>query len=279
MDKVAYYKEYIYKEASAWKDHLGQLSRAGVQRLRKSGILDYGKELKGLMKGTDNIIKSVGGKAYTYGKNISDKGLDELGAKVSKHFGSHDSQSISALQNAIHEQNNLGNGFFSLIHPKPTVIKGQLDRKKSAKLLNLGDGMPRRKFHQKYLEAVLNRHEANEAKHGARLIKSNKTSRLATVDGVRVPTTHFQSHMTPRVLTDESVDVAKAPGRVKSFMRYLRSSTHEMDQLSDRHFDYGIASKFNSKASRHLENLENKAKSRPASYYEKNIKGYKQRWY
>ena len=243
MDKIAMYKEEIEKQASrAWKRNFSE----GIRKeLVSKGILDYGKELNGLNKGTDNIIKhhkGIGG--YFSPDQAKEKLIDDIkNTKMLQKSVGLSGASLEQIGDDFKQNIKNTNGFITYTGNKHrVVVKGKLQ--KGNDIDTLMGGIPRRKLHQKYLEGIMNRHEANELSYGANSFKSNKNS-IPVIDS-RIAHGTFSSHMSPKVLGAESANAAIAPKIVKDKLTKVRTDIGEKDYLKNRFgFEYGDSGKYN----------------------------------
>lgn len=246
MNKVAYFKEEIYKTAArAWKKHLGDIGEEGVNKLINSGIFDRGKELKGLKKGTDKILGKNNAKLYRkaepaagqVAKKTWERFLDTVDPKELSDTdiwapGELLETMTEAKRTMMNQMRNMG-PFGS-----PTasgagksavayVPKNAGNHVKELLNKNYGPGVisktPRKdRESKKWLQAILDRHEADEVRTGTKIYK-NKNKMADMGSGMDQHITGFYSHMTPKVLASESANVALAPKGAKKYMNELRN--------------------------------------------------------
>ena len=232
MDKVAFYREHIYKEASrAWKKSIGSLSEESINILKNSNILNHEKELKGLVKGTDNIIKKNKGIAVDYDplvyKKILKRGLkkDKVRKRIDggQIFGSTVERALDNVKST-----NGFSTFNGLIGDNKIVIKGD-DISKSPIFKEMAGHLPQGKFNQEYAKQIMNRHEADELRYTNKILKNKKMLRHNPMFNKMVPASYIGSHVSPEVIYAESAHAAIAPKSVKKFLTNLRKGTGEVD--------------------------------------------------
>jgi hypothetical protein len=245
---VVGYKKAIYKQASrSWKAHIGELSNEAIKKLKDSNILDHVKEYKGLLKGTDNIVAKHKGMAeYMDPKTFSKFMKREIkGNKYMTSLGLAGGETRGVLIKSFKDNAEATNGFMTIAGNKVRVIdKGKIEKGKGKGLSRMMDGFPHKKFDKKYMEALINRHEADELRFAQKSKLSNKNS--ATLKGEKVPLGNITSHISPKVIGAESVNTAVAPGAVKNKMMKLRNTTNEIENFKNIGFDdYGKSGKYN----------------------------------
>ncbi|MDF2841689.1 MAG: hypothetical protein K0R00_115 [Herbinix sp.] len=256
MDKVAYYEDIIYKEAMqksamarAWKKVVGGLSDKSVNRLMSSGVLNHEKELAGLNKGTENILKSKGAKSVS-GFTPDDMADRAISSVKSRKFFMDQIKSVGGdpedYRQDLKDAFEAGGGFQSMLgaHGGGFAHKGDIN--KLTKTLK-GMGADLKSFEnptdRKFTEAIINRHEANEINHGSNLLKSKRSS-IAYKDQ-RVPMADTSSHISPKVILNESADTAIAPKATKEYMKKMRGVTGELDGYKELGLNYGESGVYN----------------------------------
>jgi hypothetical protein len=253
MDKVAYYKEVIYKEAMAraWKKVVGNLSDDAISKLTSKGILNHERELAGLNKGTENIIKSKGGKAIS---GFSDDQLADaaLGIAQSNHYVKDLMKSLGvdsdSMRDAFKDAAKTNSGFMTLFDPNGNggfVHRGNIEKlpKNINKALGTRLALPKKQLDRDFTEAVINRHEANELSHASNIIKKNKKA-VVEYKGQKIPVANAASHITPKVIANESANVAIAPKETKKFMAAMRDATGELEGYNDLGLNYGKSGQY-----------------------------------
>jgi hypothetical protein len=108
------------------------------------------------------------------------------------------------------------------------IIKRVLDDAGAKKIKN-----------KEYVDAIARRHEADEVRYGTK-VNQNKKLKF-NMNGTPVSSTAYASHLTPRVLVDESRHTALAPKDVKDFYKKMRGMTGEKADLlsKNKSFKYG----------------------------------------
>jgi len=239
MDKVAFYVEEIEKIASrAWKAHIGELSEAAVRKLKDLKILNHKKELAGLNKGTENIVKHHGGTIGNFNANRVGKLYSQeiKHNKLIKGMIADGTMSKEDMLNGLKSQHKATHGFMSISgnHTK-AVVKGKL--KKGNALDTMMGGLPKGRTNKQYAEAIMNRHEADELRFGQSALKGRKNNII--MNGEKTPAGQYQSHITTKVLGAESANTAIAPKDVRKKMMELRDTTGETPALKTVGLDYG----------------------------------------
>lgn len=268
MDKVAFYKEEIMEKvaARAWKKHIGDLSEKSIELLKKHNILNHEREYNGLLKGTEGILKRVGAKAKNFGDDEFRRMIidDIESSKGYKKFIKSQFLSADNIADMISGIRDQGGGFVSYFgknHKFVNVGDVNNHRFQNSFMPHMMKGLPKSNFDKKYLEAILNRHEANELRFANNAIKRNRTS--INFGDRKISAANYFSHMSPKVLGAESVDTAIAPKHVKEKMMTLRNATGEINDLRLRGLDYGRSGVFDKKINRKIEkNIARNNKSR-----------------
>lgn len=207
MDKVAHYKGQIYKMAArSWKANLGNLGQESIQKLKDVGLLNHQKEMIGLRKGSNNIVKNIGGfidnseNGNLYKSYIKTKFKDDYSKKEIRSLLRRNKRDAAFSMFPFDEDYvgiiRVGNG------------KVTLGNRISSRIENQPLHNPKRylktDFDKAYDFALKERHEADEFREGYKLIKKDN---FASKD--------VFSHISPEVLKRESANVAIAPDKVK----------------------------------------------------------------
>lgn len=261
------YLDSIEKIATqAWKKHFAELGEESIKRLQNSGILDRSKELKGMRIGTKKILAKENAKMFRRPEKYIANTMESV-----KHSSgiTPNMPEYSQTRQALKDIGVSGNG--SVAHPKWNRTAASFVPKNARKNLastlersNIElNGIPRNdRESKKWVQAILERHEADEIRHGRKVM--NKPKFMVDYMGQKVPTTRFASHLTPRVVTSESSNVALAPSGAKKYMKELRSigpsGNTEVDALKQygNSFEYGKSPIFDKKRSLLLEkNMDN----------------------
>lgn len=79
---------------------------------------------------------------------------------------------------------------------------------------------------KKWAKAILARHEADEVRHGAKVMK-NKRLKADLGQGYESPITTIGSHLTPKVLVSEASNVALAPKSTQNYFKKMRGMGFE----------------------------------------------------
>lgn len=229
--------------ARRWKDEVGGLSPEAHQRLVDSGVLDYNRELNGLERGTENLFNAHNTVRSNYtnpedlGKviygNLKDSDYVNSLAKVNY-------TSTKDLANSIAEGQAAGGYNYSSLgvnaNKAPHHNKGISLTDQSlpyAGNRNLTD------FDKRYIDAIVERHEADEIRHGIASQK-NPMRRVSFGNHDIGTTAVVGGHLSPKVVMRESANVAPAPENVKDFMNGIRDTAGErMGYKAYYGLDYG----------------------------------------
>ena len=257
MNKVAYYEQEIMEKIAtrAWKKYYGELSEASQKKLVDSGVHNYKKELKGLEKGTREILKKHKIKvrrdpvSRTIGAvksaiditkaqkdNPSTFGEPELAKNIRNYTQAISTQPAAAATN-YHKDG--GSVFYkSRIPQKVEKISKKTDKLRSLLYGKIDSGVSTKelsKLDKKYISAVLKRHEADE-------IRAGKMKDNVFVDSIIGKIQKYRTsggHLSPDVLTRESENIAIAPKKAKKFMTNLRTQTGEKGLWEVNGISYG----------------------------------------
>jgi hypothetical protein len=295
LDKVAICKEVIYKQAGidktasrAWKKAIGELSEVSRNRLISSGILNHEKELAGLKKGTDNIIKATNSVLDTsrngkiYMKESMKRILSDPAAikqfnivqkpKSLKEF-IHNLITKLMLKAQVQGMHKLNKGFVSVSNggqaTKNIVSHGDVFRRRgflekqyfNSSLATdpvetlVNDISKKDKFDRQYANAILSRHEADEIRAANGAIKKK---RYTFVGNNKMPTTRYFSHLSPKVLGMESANVAVAPDKVRDAIKKVRQKSGESITLGTQGFNYGKSGVYDKSKLEQIEKTQHK---------------------
>lgn len=242
--------------AQAWKKNFHNLSEKSINRLKDSGVFNSDKELKGLWKGTNRILGKYDAKHM---KNV-DKATSALGQSIKDTVGPEQYTKLApTIKNQI---KNMGAFGAPDSAPKALGRKGLIHapRRSDTKLKNIFDqhgidsGLSpvtrKERDSRKWVDAIIARHEADEVRHGSRVLKNK--SNTAEPHGQRIVLTQHFSHLTPKVLGSESANVALAPESAKKYMKGVRSIDQgigtEIDSLKELSgINYGSSPVYNRK--------------------------------
>lgn len=233
MDKIAYYKEEIYKTAArAWKKHLGDIGEDGVNKLIGSGIFNRGKELQGLKKGTNKILGKNNAKMFrdpdkpaalmTRGFRSSYEDKSKFGFKMN-------SDEISSMMKSLKDS---GPAFGDSKLSKSTGLLDGLtmvNKNQNKQMQILSDGelpkIPRKdRESKKWLQAIIERHEADEIRFGSKILKNKKKmAQPGLFDVSPKEMTRFYSHASPKVVAAESANAALAPKNARGLLARTRN--------------------------------------------------------
>ncbi len=243
MNKVAYYEQEIMEKIAtrAWKKHYGELSSSSKKKLVDSGIHNYQKELKGLEKGTKEILRknnaSISRNPITRGvatvrqvlseKHPYDK-LESLKANVRRVRTNPDG--ITLMNVTDPKKGRVNIKFKDKDHIKHTI--GSLEQTPFALTAhNLKKRYQKMSdLEKRYTNALYERHEADEVR--AMRAKNN----LHTDAGWAQ---RYRGHASKTVPYRESVNVAIAPKNTQRFMKTLRHGTGEIIDFNSAGLRYG----------------------------------------
>ena len=232
--------------ARAWKANIGALGEKSRALLESKGILNYGKEMAGLNTGSANIIKNKGGivthhDAGSFREAMSTAYDQEPGLQAIGKAGILDKNTyVSSTGQAF----DLSKGSVGVTYGKQPFV-------------NKGNGMPHifntgNAEEDAYGAAILHRHEANELRYG--ITAARTPNKSVDIQGTHMPATMFgqTGHLSPKVITRESADVAIAPPAVKDKFVKARTTIQEglgtlegpgLDMMAKlkykRNFNYG----------------------------------------
>lgn len=263
MDNIDTYKDQIYKTAArAWKKHLGNIGEEGVSKLIDSGIFNRGKELQGLKKGTNRILGKNNAKMYRDPRipaALITKGQSKL---FTDKFGfTATPGDLAASMKSIMEEAGpaFGDGALSphsgLLDGLTMVNKNQNKRLYDYAGKNVGKIPRKDRESKKWLQAIIERHEADEIRMGKKILANkNKVTNPTIFQLTPDKMTGFYSHVSPKVMAAESANIALAPNKTKKYMENLRnfsldkatgrgSETIDLKKLTG--IDYGKSGVYN----------------------------------
>lgn len=260
------YKEQICKiaMARAWKREYGNLSEENQQKLKSKKILNHKKEMEGLNKGTENILKKYNGKivpAKEFDKTIIGYNKNH---DIYKDFNMSSSDLKAQVTNARRGGGGFAGGIDFRKKGPPVMAKGNISKSPIIKNLNetlnrfykkdIGLKDVKSKTDKKYLSAILTRHEADEIRHATKSINNKKNS--IQYKGTTTPITNTNTgHLSPKVIVGESAHAAIAPKSVKNFMTNLRAhGGSDVNLLKEygRGMEYSKSGVFNNSAGRKI---------------------------
>ena len=257
MNKVAYYEQEIMEKIAtrAWKKHYGELSEASQKKLVDSGVHNYKKELKGLEKGTKEILKKNNIKVRrnpvsriigavesaidvtkAQKDNPSTYGNPELVKNIKNY-----TQAILSQPNAATTSYHKGGGnvfYKSNIPHKTEKISRKIDKLRAPLFGKVDSGVSTKdldNLDKKYISAVAKRHEADEIRAGKMKDNTFVDSIIGKIQKYRTA----GGHLSPDVLTRESENIAIAPKKAKDFMTKLRTQTGEKGIWEVNGINYG----------------------------------------
>lgn len=264
-EKSAIYNtEDLEKLASRrWKEEVGKLSKKSIDKLRRSGILNYKKELSGLNKGTSEILRKTNTKIVN-AKEMPDLMLKSFkGNKATKSMYNnakkqYASMGINDVDNVLKGGYDLGvsggGGFSALPSQNPkyrAVVKGEVLNNSTFKMANKGKLHTQGSRSHSYSNAILNRHEADEIRFGLNQLKNKKTH--IDYKGGKISLGSIRSHLSPKVLLAESANTAIAPKATKDNLMRYRGFTDEVKELKAMGLNYGESGLPNKRLGRKLE--------------------------
>lgn len=199
----------------AWKRNFGTLSEEGVKRLKSTGVLNHKKEMDGLNKGTSNMIKEMN-------LDVSRTGVKKTVGNLLSNF---DNPKLKIKGSGPMSMPSYGGSSRNKVHlPSFTKDFSEELGKKRGRVDIAGSG------NRKYVDAVVQRHEIDEARAYRKYFK-DKGGRNAFQNIEQVaPHTKGNSHFAPDVIFRESANVAIAPKSVKRSMRGMRNYSGELKE-------------------------------------------------
>ena len=274
---IDFYKQEIEKVAMekiatrAWKKNFALLGDKSKQKLINAGVLDYKKELQGIRRGTHalnlkNDIKLTR-KAGPFGGVLQEdidnqfkKGFRSTPYKqyAKEELEGQKGKDLIAETGAMNMVSSTGEKFKSAkgkggMQYVPKGAYNKLTENPSLQSIGFGkeNRIPRRdRESKKWVQAILERHEADEGRYG-RAIKEKDKYRIDDQAGVK---TRYASHINPKVLARESTNVAIAPPQAQEYMRKLRTPTGELVDFPNRYGqEYGVNPVYNKKLGNKME--------------------------
>ncbi len=221
-----FYKEQIEKvamekiAARAWKKFLPRLSDANYNKLLNAGVYNPDKELKGLRRGTHAIMNKYDAKAIKK-PNRAGAAAAELVKRDNKMIGQKTPKyetefyksmpkndmapftgNLDTKSNEAFKSTGKSNGFtFVPKNWNNASIKADPEGAKARGIKSLSrkdrDG-------RKWNQAIAERHEADEVRYNA-INRKKGIGRGAS----------YSSHISPKVLSQESANMAIAPRSIK----------------------------------------------------------------
>jgi hypothetical protein len=242
--------------ARAWKREIGNLSEGQRKKLEDRNILNYDRERRGLNRGTDNILSKYQVEKLTK-KDFGNRMMDNAGRM--NMYKNIDKNNLKDMGKSLAEGGFAGSVDYSGKNKPGVLLGGDLTRKKLIKTLNIPEkrlNIPEKD--RAYVRAITKRHEADEIRAGARNLKNKRLS--AEVMGQRVPVTTYSTHISPKVLQQESAHTAVAPRGARRFFDALRTKTGEKIGLKatpgNLSHKYGKSGVFKNFLARKLERLQ-----------------------
>ena len=224
MDKIA---------TRAWKKNYGNLSEATKQRLVDTGIHNYKKELDGINKGTNQILKKNNARAL-FGKN-------QIMETLKRDHPNLPDQAIKTLSNSISNtvtipikyRNPNAPSAYNLFQSRRMEsgnkeIEGYLNKFVPNYNMQKNDALGKL-----YSDAIMRRHEADEVR-AVNAIGRRKKNVLKTIDPFSATDTAFSlsSHSDPSVILRESANVALAPKSTQNHYKGLRLDITDNEKRS-----------------------------------------------
>ena len=244
MEKIA---------ARAWKKHYGELSNASEKLLVDSGIHNYRKELRGLKKGTKEILKKNNA---TVSRNPITRGVATIRQVLSEKGTDNKTQSlaVNTIASAINPAgmtapnfSNKESGIVNVKYRGKNHVRGidkniaiakkiskkrgvsfPISKSKIEQMAKKRDRLTR--FDRAFANAIIERHEADEVR--AIRSKKNQLTPFGWSKG-------YAGHISKIVPYRESANVAMSPKRVQGYMKAFRSATNELSQYKADGLNYG----------------------------------------
>jgi hypothetical protein len=242
MDKVAMYKEEIMEKVAsrAWKRNFSENNR---ERLENSGILNHEKELGGLNKGTDEIIRKNNIQVTNHD---NPKGLaKEINKRIKKNellkAQGYNSKDVSKQM----AQNGAAGGYyfgFPDVRGNHLLNIGGVSKNIYTKNNVRGDNS----LHDRYLNGLIKRHETDEVREGIKQMNNPKKHLRFKDDKVALGALS-SGHDSANVIGRESANVAIAPKDAKNTMTGMRNATYETNGLRAAGHEYGRSGVFDKK--------------------------------
>jgi len=280
-----------------WKSIYGELSQFAKNKLLMSGIHNPEKEMFGIQKGTRQLVKSQGG--IIDRSKTGHKIIHEIMTR-GKQMGDS-SEEIDALKNIVSLKHDRGRGFMTIpmvkgvpnvtdsksivgqgsykrhLSPEPAEFLKKQNRLSGDDLFQfVHDAMKKgTKSERNYLDALANRHEADELRYFNKNTKLGKHTKM-TEKGEWPRTSILGHHISPNVLHQESTHIALAPPNVGNVLLTMRGSPDYGDEgvwLKKHGLEYGKSTRFNKKLAKKLDDdlirtsIEYEARSKRLAEY------------
>lgn len=251
--QVHYELEIEKKAARAWKANIGNLSEEAVNKLTSSGVFNKVKELKGLNLGTNKILQANNAKNIKTPAKATAHSLQSLKENMPAMLKGNDMYSEKEMYSAIKgnlenmsmfgtpaaNHSKWGKSGLTSVNKHPNKQSSQAINDVIAQNRKWGVDMkylPKFKRNdregKKWADAILRRHEADEVRYGAKSLR-NKKKHAVSKDDITYPLTTFAGHLNPKILANESANVALAPKSTKNYMNSIRGIYGEVDALKE----------------------------------------------
>ncbi len=240
-----FYKEQIEKiamekvAARAWKKFLPRLSDANYKKLLDSGVYNPDKELKGLRRGTHAILGKNGAKMTRnpyqasagyleimrdYNRKLTNNPKYQLKNSTIKRVKQNapTDEAYSFNRNLAYKNSGKplesikGKTGFTYIpkgeHNKMVNQDGPETKKWFKDVMGIEPISRRDRANKKWTQAITERHEADEIRY------ANNTRKKGLLDKQNTPKDpgRYFSHVSPKVLAQESANVAMMPREIKN---------------------------------------------------------------
>jgi hypothetical protein len=204
--KTASYEDAVCKEASrAWKRNFSEGIRP---KLEQSGVLNHEKELSGLNKGSDEIIRKKN-ITVTHHQNPQDL-TKEFYERIKDNNIMKTQIDPSAAAGMAAQNGAFGRYFVGMANDRGNHM------------LNLGDltnapafkgkmSKVKDSLHNRYMEGIVKRHEVDEIREGIKQFENPKKHLKRDGSKIILGSTDG-GHNTPKVLGRESANIAYSPG-------------------------------------------------------------------
>ena len=264
---IDFYKQEIEKvamekiAARAWKKFLPKLSDKNYNRLLQSGVYNPDKELSGIERGTQAILnrydkkiirkpnKAGGAAAEMVKRDAKQNGEFLSNAEINyyKNMPKNEMSGFSATpptkQSTPYNATGTKNGFVFI--PKNTHNESLRANPQWKEETGFKPFSRRQRVDNKWNQALTERHEADEARYGT----INRRKGIAD-------NTSYSSHASPKVLSQESANMAIMPRSVKNTpIKDFRNNTGEarvMEHISG--VPYASSGVYNKRAAKKAEN-------------------------
>lgn len=262
-DRKQIEKQAMEKIASrAWKKFLPKLSDANYKKLVDAGIYNKDRELRGLRRGTQNILRKENAKLVSNARKAGAANAELYKKDFMLEKGKVPSAKTIERYKKEPAKNMASDSLITEYKPTSSVLgRGRnhlvfvpKNEHNVAKSTAINDRLSRRdRDGRKWNQALTERHEADEIRYGNRLIEKSKkkgtdpTQAMYSING--------GAHISPKVIAQESANVAVAPRSIKkNVFRELRQSTGEDVDIGKRTgIPYGSSGVYNKAAARKAE--------------------------